>query len=241
MRIAPTSLCLAALTLAVTPAAWGAGATITGTVTYDGKVPTLKPIAMDADPACAKKHADQPVPNEALVLGDGNTMGNVIVAVVGGLPPGKTWPAPKDAVTLDQIGCTYKPHVMALMVGQPYRILNSDGILHNIHALPKINPAFNKAMPPTLKETQTTFEKQEEFFQVKCDVHPWMSAYVGVFAHPFFAVTGPDGKFTLSGLDPGTYEVEAWHEKLGMQKATVAVAAGETKSTAFKFSPPAGK
>lgn len=240
MRMKLNSVCLAALTLMTAPAAWAAGATITGTVTYEGKVPTLKPIAMDADPACAKKHS-APVPNEALILGTGNTMGNVIVSVVSGLPAGKTWPAPKDPVTLDQDGCTYKPHVMALMVGQPYRILNSDGILHNVHALPKINPAFNKAMPPTVKEAQVTFEKQEAFFQIKCDVHPWMSAFVGVFAHPFFAVTGPDGKFTISGLDPGTYEIEAWHEKLGTQKATVTIAAGETKSTAFTFSTPGGK
>jgi plastocyanin len=240
MRVTLNSLCLAALTLATAPAAWAAGATITGTVTYEGKVPTLRPIAMDADPVCAKKH-QAPVPNEMLVLGSGNTMGNVVVHVVSGLPPGKTWPAPKEPVTLDQDGCMYKPHVMALMVGQPYRILNSDGILHNVHALPKINPAFNKAMPPTVKETETTFDKPEAFFHIKCDVHPWMSAYVGVFSHPFFAVTKPDGKFTITGLDPGTYEIEAWHEKLGTQKATVTVAAGETKSIAFTFSPPAGR
>jgi len=240
MRTALSSLCLATLTLATTPAAWAAGATINGTVTYQGKVPTLKPLSMDADPACAKKH-QAPVPNEALVLGSGNSMGNVVVRVVSGLPSGKTWPAPKDPVTLDQVGCMYKPHVMGLMVGQPYKILNSDGILHNVHALPKVNSAFNKAMPPTVKETQTSFDKEEAFFQIKCDVHPWMSAYVGVFTHPFFAVTGPDGKFSISGLDPGTYDVEAWHEKLGTQKATATVAAGETKSTAFTFSPPAAK
>lgn len=240
MRMTLNSLCLVALTAVVAPAAWAAGATINGTVTYEGKVPALKPLAMDADPSCAKKHSE-PVPNEALVLGSGNTMGNVIVRVVSGLPAGKTWPAPKEPVTLNQIGCQYQPHVMGIMVGQPYKILNSDGILHNVHALPKINPAFNKAMPPTVKEAETTFSKEEAFFQIKCDVHPWMSAFMGVFAHPFFAVTGPDGKFAITGLDPGTYEIEAWHEKLGTQKASVTVAANETKSTAFTFSPPAGK
>ena len=100
---------------------------------------------MDADPVCAKKHAGKPVPNEMLVLGSGNTMGNIIVWVSKGLPAGKTWPAPKTPVVLDQKGCQYVPHVMGIMVGQPYRILNSDGILHNIHTLPKINPSFNRA------------------------------------------------------------------------------------------------
>jgi len=114
-----------------------AASTVTGTVTFDGKAPALKPIAMDADPVCAKKHS-APVPNEMLVLGSGNTMGNIMVWVSKGLPAGKTWPAPKTPVTLDQNGCLYKPHVMGIMVGQPYEILNSDGILHNIHTLAQI-------------------------------------------------------------------------------------------------------
>jgi hypothetical protein len=125
------------------------------------------------------------------------------------------------------------------MAGQPTRILNSDGILHNIHTLPKVNPAFNRGQPATVKEMTTTFPKAEDVFQVKCDVHPWMSAYIGVFTHPFFSVTAADGKFTLSGLDPGTYEITAWHERLGVQKATVTVAANETKTQAFKFAVPA--
>ena len=144
-------------------------------------------------------------------------------------------------MTLNQDGCTYKPHVMGIMVGQPYKILNSDGILHNIHTLPKVNPAFNRGQPATVKEMTTTFTKAENVFQVKCDVHPWMSAYIGVYNHPFFSVTGTDGKFTISGLDPGTYELTAWHERLGMQTATVTVAANETKTQAFKFAVPAPK
>lgn len=215
-----------------------AGSTITGTVTFDGKPPALKPIAMDADPMCAKKHS-APVPNEMLVLGGGQTMGNIMVWVSKGLAAGKTWPAPKAPVVLDQNGCEYKPHVMGIMVGQTYRILNSDGILHNVHALPKINPGFNRPMPPTVKEANATFSKPEPVFQIKCDVHPWMNAYIGVFTHPFFSVTGTDGKFTISGLDPGTYEITAWHERLGTQTATVTVSANDTKTQNFKFSVPA--
>jgi plastocyanin len=211
-----------------------AASSVTGTVTFAGKVPNLRPLTMDADPACAKKHSG-PVPNEMLVLGSGNTMGNIMVWVSKGLPAGKTWPAPKNPVVLDQKGCQYEPHVMGIMVGQPYRILNSDGILHNVHTLPKVNRAFNRAMPATLKEATTTFDKPEAIFQIKCDVHPWMSAYIGVFTHPFFSVTGQDGKFTISGLEAGTYEITAWHEKLGTRTASVTVGASGTKTQDFKF------
>lgn len=242
MRLNGTKLCVVAgfVALSMCPGVALAASTITGTVTFDGKAPTLKPLAMDADPACAKKHSG-PVPNELLVLGGGNTMGNVMVYVSKGVPAGKTYPAPTTPVTIDQNGCQYKPHVMGIMVGQPYKILNSDGILHNIHTLPQLNKAFNQGMPATVKEVTTKFDKAEPIFHVKCDVHPWMSAYIGVFSHPFFAVTAADGKFTISGLDPGTYEIVAWHERLGEQKATVTVGASDTKTQNFKFAVPAAK
>ena len=216
------------------PGVADAASTINGTITFAGKPPVLRPLAMDADPVCAKKHA-KPVLAEMLVLGGGSTMGNVIVYVSKGLPAGKTWPAPKTPVTLDQQGCLYVPHAMGIMVGQPYRILNSDGILHNVHTLPKINPSFNRAMPATLKEATTTFAKPEPIFQIKCDVHPWMSAYIGVFTHPFFSVTSADGKFTIAGLDAGTYEITAWHERLGTQTASITVTGSDTKTQDFKF------
>lgn len=243
MRRTAKGLCLAAGFVAA--AAWpgvafAAGATITGTVTYAGAVPKLPPISMDADPVCAKKHAT-PAANEMLVLGSGNTMGNILVWVSKGLPAGKTWPVPSAPVVMDQNGCEYKPHVMGIMVGQTYRILNSDGVLHNVHALPKVNAQFNRAMPPTLKEATAKFDKPEDVFQIKCDVHPWMHAFLAVFNHPFFSVTGTDGKFTISGLDPGTYTITAWHERLGMQTATVTVAANATGTANLKFTAPGAK
>lgn len=231
---------LAAFAAAALLATASQAATVTGTVKYDGKVPNLKPLAMDADPACAKKHSGA-VPNEALVLGPGQTMGNILVRVSKGLPAGKTWPAPKDPVVMDQDGCQYKPHVMGIMVGQTFKILNSDGVLHNVHSLSKTNKSFNMAMPANRKEATHVFDKEEGVFQIKCDVHPWMSSYVAVMNHPYFAVTKPDGKFSISGLDAGTYEIEAWHEKLGTQKATVTVGASDTKSADFTFSTPGGK
>ena len=220
--------------LSIYPSVAFAASSVSGTVTFTGTPPNLKPTPMDADPACAKKHT-APVPSELLVLGKGNTMANIIVWVSSGLPAGKTYPAPKTPVVLDQHGCQYVPHVQGIMVGQQYKILNSDGILHNVHSLPKVNPQFNKPMPPTLKEATTSFAKPEPVFQIKCDVHPWMTAYIGVFEHPFFATTGTDGKFTIAGLDPGTYEITAWHERLGTQKATVKVGASGTVTQDFKF------
>ena len=242
MRETGNKLWLAAGLVAVLvwPGIAVAASSVTGTVTFDGTAPKLNPLAMDADPACAKKHTG-PVPSEALVLGTGNTMGNIMVYVSKGLPAAKTWPAPTAPVVLDQNGCQYKPHVMGVMVGQPYKIVNSDGILHNVHTLPKINKAFNKPMPATVKEATITFDKEESVFPTKCDVHPWMNAFVGVFTHPFFSVTSTDGKFTISGLDPGTYEITAWHERLGTQTASVTVAATGAKTQDFKFAAPAAK
>jgi plastocyanin len=209
---------------------------ITGTVTYSGKVPALKPIAMDADPVCASKHGGKPVPNEMLTLGPGNTMANIMVRVKG--PVKGSFPAPAAPAVIDQKGCQYHPHVLGLRVGQTLQLRNSDGLLHNVHALPKVNTPFNMAMPGNRKTADTKFGKEEGMFQVKCDVHPWMSAYVGVFSNPFFAVTGPDGKFKISGLPPGTYEVEAWHEKLGVRDAKVTVGAAPGTAN-FTFAPPA--
>jgi plastocyanin len=228
-------------TIALCATGLAAAGNLTGSVKYEGKVPNLKPIDMAADPACAKKHGAKPQANEALVLGSGNSLGNVLVYVKSGLPAGKTYPAPKTPVTMDQKGCHYIPHVMGVMVGQPFRVLNSDGLLHNVHALPKVNKQFNMAMPANRTEATETFTKAEGVFTIKCDVHPWMNAFVGVFAHPFFAVTKPDGQFSIAGLPAGAYEIEAWHEKLGTKTGKVTVGADGSGKVDFSFSPPAGK
>lgn len=227
----------AAATFALSGAALGA--TVNGTVTYDGKVPNLKPLAMDADPVCASKHKEA-VPNQMLELGTGNTMGNILVRVTSGLPAGKTYPAPKDPVVMDQNGCIYQPHVFVIQPGQALKVLNSDGVLHNVHALPKVNAQFNMAMPPNRKEAEHVFDKPEDVFPIKCDVHPWMTAYTMVVDNPFFSVTKADGKFTVSNLPAGTYEITAWHEKLGKKTEKVTVGDNDTKTVDFKFGAPEG-
>ena len=214
-------------------------ASITGKVTYDGEAPEFKPIKMDADPVCLAKHSGDVFP-ETLVLGDQatKTMGNVFIHITSGLPNQK-YPAPSEPLVLTQEGCRYSPHVMALMVGQPIKFLNPDGTLHNLHALPKINAEFNMAMPGFRKEATKTFDKVETApFPIKCDVHPWMGGWIAVMDHPFFSITPPNGLYKIDNLPAGTYEVEAWHEKLPAQKATVTLAEGETKEINFTFSKP---
>lgn len=230
LKLAGSTLVLA---LAAGPAL--AASAVTGTVTYNGKVPNLKPLDMAADPGCAAKHKG-PVASDVLVLGPGSTMANVMVRVKG--PVTGAYTAPAQPAIIDQKGCHYEPHVLGVMVGQTLKLKNSDGLLHNVHALPKVNTPFNMAMPATRTEADTKFGKEEGMFLVKCDVHGWMTAYVGVFANPYFAVTGTDGKFSIANLPPGTYEIEAWHEKLGTKSGSVTVAADKPAKVDFTFAPP---
>jgi len=211
-------------------------ATITGTVTYEGKVPKFREIKMDADPICSMQH-DSPVYPQTLVLGENNTMGNIFVHIVAGLPK-KEYPVPEEPVIIDQKGCTYTPHVLGVMAGQPVKILNPDGTLHNVHVLAKKNKEFNLAMPKFRKETTKTFDTPEFMFIIKCDVHPWMGAWISVMSHPCFSVTKEDGRFSLDDLPAGKYKIEAWHEKLGTQTLSVALSEDETKEVNFTFSRP---
>jgi len=211
-------------------------ATVSGTVKYDGTAPKFKEIKMEADPICLSHHTDSVYP-QTLILGEGNAMGNVFVYVKSGLSK-QDYPVPTEPVVLDQKGCMYDPHVLGVRVGQPLKILNPDGTLHNVHALSKVNEEFNLAMPQFRKETTQIFTKEEFMFPVKCDVHPWMEGWIAVMSHPHFHVTKTDGKFTLADLPAGTYEVEAWHEKLGTQTLSVTVTADETKTADFSFAPP---
>jgi plastocyanin len=211
-----------------------ASSSISGTVSFDGKVPKLGEISMKADPGCLNKHSEA-VYSQALVLGKNKTMANIFVRVKDGLPK-KEYAIPKEPVVLDQKGCMYYPHVFGVMAGQTLKILNSDGILHNIHPLPKKNRKFNLAMPKTVKVTEKVFDKvEEEKFTIKCDVHPWMNAYAAVMSHPYYDVTSEDGMYSISGLEAGTYEIEAWHEKLGTLTAKVTLKAGEKATSNFTF------
>ena len=234
MRLSPLAV---ALTCSALVASVGFAGSVTGKITYDDAVPKLRPVRMDADPACASKHSG-PVASDLLVLGDGNGLANVFVQIKNA--PAGDHSAPSDSVVIDQKGCMYIPHVAGVMVGQDLKFRNSDGILHNVHGLPDANREFNIGMPPTLKEKNTSFSKPEPVFPVKCDVHPWMKSYVAVMTHPFFAVSDGNGGFTIDGLADGTYEVVAWHEKLGTQTGSATVSGGSA-TVNFSFKKPTKK
>ena len=225
--------------LLVVPDVLTAGGAVSGKIVYDGKVPGRRKIQMAADPLCAAKHTAT-VRSEAMIVNADTTLKNVFVYVKKGLE-GKKFETPTEPVVLDQNGCIYKPHVLGVQVGQPLKILNNDGTLHNIHPKPKVNKEFNLAMPKFMKKKVRTFEKAEVMIPVKCDVHPWMQSFIGVLDHPHYGVSGDDGSFTLNGLDAGTYTIEAWHEICGSQTQEVSVKDGEDTAVEFTFKLPARK
>jgi len=226
------------LTLAI--AAWTrqpsaqAGATVTGKVKFTGTKPAMPKIDMSEEPKCKAKYTAAPPTDEAVVVNANGTLDNVFVYVKSGLPASYKAPAPAGPVTLDQDGCRYHPHVFGILVGQPLAIKNSDGILHNIKAKGTKNRPFNISQPAVMTSDRT-FSAPEVMVPLECNVHGWMHAWLGVLPHPFFGVSGSDGSFTIKGLPPGTYTIEAWHEKYGTQTATVTVAGSETKTADFSF------
>jgi plastocyanin len=206
-------------------------ATITGKVNFSGAKPKVASIDMSANPTCARAHTT-PQKSEVAVINDNGTVRYTFVWIKKGVPD-KQWPVPTTPVSLDQEGCMYKPHVIGVMAGQNIEIKNDDATNHNIHPLPKINQEWNESQPPKGDAKTRNFPREEVMIPVKCNVHPWMRAYIGVVSHPFFAVTGEDGTFTIKGLPPGTYTLEAWHETYGTKDVEITVGAKESKTQDF--------
>jgi len=197
-------------------------ATIEGTVRYTGAPPPQPVIDMDSDAAC---HGGQGSRREDLMVGPDGGVANVFVAVVSGLED-RVFAPPPEPARLDQLGCTYRPHVVGLQVGQALVIRNADPTLHNVHAVASANAGFNFGMSVQGQTATRWFTRPELMIRLKCDVHPWMGAWVGVTANPFFQVTGTDGAFRLDGLPAGTFVVELWHEKLPARRRTVSLTPG---------------
>ncbi len=210
-------------------------AQITGSVKLDGKAPEMQQIkAVANDPNCAKLHKD-PVFEETVVAGDKGELQNVIVSIkpVEGKKIGGD--APAKAAVLDQKGCVYHPHVLPVMVGQTVEVKSSDPFLHNVHALCVDNDGFNFGQPAPSTKKLDPF-KTAETFKIKCDVHPWMAAWVRVLENPYFATTGEDGTYSIdtAGLAEGDYTLIFWQEKYGEKEQKVTVKGG--KATAdFSF------
>jgi len=218
---------------AATPIDMSTVGAVTGTVKLDGTPPQPRRINMAAEPSCAAAHPT-PSMDEEVVAGTGGALGNVIVYVKEGLG-NRTFETPKTPVTIDQKGCTYVPHVVALMAGQTLDVKNNDKVTHNIHPVPKVNREWNKSQPPGAGDIEDTFAREEIAIPVKCNVHPWMKSYIAVFKNPYFQVTGKDGAFDLKNLPPGTYTIEAWHEKYGTSDQTVTIGPKESKTVSFVF------
>ena len=212
---------------------------VKGTVTVDGAVPKNEPIKMNADPVCIQQNKTPQSQETYMVGSDGKSLANVFVYVKDGLG-NYVYDTPTEPAKIDQQNCRYHPHVFGMRVGQPLEIINSDPTLHNIHAMPKANQEFNNGQPIQGMKMTHTFTAKEIMVPFKCDVHGWMNAYVGVLDHPYFAVTDANGAFDIKTLPPGTYTIEAWHEKLGTATQSVTVGEKETKEITFTFKAPAG-
>ncbi|MFQ5718873.1 MAG: carboxypeptidase regulatory-like domain-containing protein [Acidobacteriota bacterium] len=206
---------------------------IKGSIAFEGEAPKRKKISMGADPICQAAHTE-PVFDDSVIVNDNGTLKDVFIYVKAGLAGG-AYDVPTEDAIFDQHGCHYAPHVMGVQAGQKIKILNSDSTLHNVHALPTNNPQFNIAMPKFLKEKEVSFENPEVMIRVKCEVHPWMGAWIGVLDHPFFNVSDDTGAFSLSGLPAGDYTIEAWHEKYGQLTQQVSLGDGEVKELNFTF------
>lgn len=212
-------------------------ASISGTIAFNGTPPEQRALNLDRD--CRELHEGEEVLAQNVVVNDNGTLRWVFVYVKEGLGD-QTFAPPAEPVVFDQSGCMYKPHVFGVQTNQPIKILNSDPFLHNIHALPEENRGFNFGMPMQNMEKEQSFRVPEVMVRIKCDVHPWMSAYAGVLDHPYYSVSAEDGSFSIEGLPAGTYTIEAWHEEYGTQTQTVTVGDGESASTDFTYGEAAG-
>jgi len=213
---------------AATPIDQATVGSVSGSVKFDGAAPRAQKIDMSQDPAC--KGANEA---ENVVVDKGN-LANVFVYVKDGLG-NRTFDVPKDPAVLDQNGCRYHPHVLGVMTGQTVQIKNDDPTTHNIHPTPKDNREWNESQPPQAAPIEKTFAREEILLPVKCNQHPWMKMYINVVKSPFYAVTGPDGKYEIKGLPPGDYTIAFVHEKLGTQEQKVTVGAKESKTLDQSF------
>jgi hypothetical protein len=217
-------------TAIVDPATVGS---ISGAVTLDGPPSVFRPIDMSAEPACERANPSPVIP-PVVVTGDHGALADVVVYVKSGLGRYR-FDTPKQPVFLDQERCMYHPRVVALMTNQTLEVTNADPTVHNVHSRPRDNRPWNRSQQPGEPPFDISFARPELAIPVMCNVHPWMRAFVFVFAHPYFAVTPKTGAFELKNLPPGTYTIEAWQERFGSQEQTVTLGPREWKSITFTF------
>ena len=187
---------------------------------------------------CSSQHGG-PVPTGDALVHDG-MVENAFVYVRRGLED-RVFAVPIEPVEIDQAGCLYRPRVAGARAGQTIRFVNGDPLLHNVHGTPKASPGWNVSLPRQGAAREIRVDRPEVMVSVRCDLHPWMQGWIGVVDHPYFAVTGRDGRYTLPDVPSGDYTVAVWHERLGTQTASVTVTGSDTKTQDFKFAVPGAK
>ncbi len=207
--------------------------TITGKVEFAGKKPPRKTVAMESDPQCAKLHTSA-VADDTIAVNSNGTLAHVFVYIKQGLE-GKTFAPPAEPVVIDQKGCWFGPRVLGIQVGQTLKVTNSDPVTHNIHPLAQVNREWNQSQEPGAVALTRKFSQPEVMIRVKCNIHGWMHAWVGVVAHPYFAVTGADGTFEIKNVPPGNYTIETWQEELGKQEQPITLASTGKSELVFKY------
>jgi len=206
---------------------------VAGTVKLDGTPPAMKGIAMAAVAYCAKQH-DSPVTAEDVVPGDNGTLQNVVVYLTGDFSA-YSFTQPAEQAELDQKGCMYVPHVVAVMAGAPVEFRSFDSTPHNIHPVPKANREWNESQPRGSAPIVQSFTHEEVAIPFKCNLHPWMKAYVAVISNPYFEVTGKDGSFELKNVPPGTYTLTAWQELYGKSEQTITINPKQAQTATITF------
>jgi hypothetical protein len=207
--------------------------TVSGVVKFTDAAPEQAVAQLSGWSECAAQHPEGNPKAGDVLVNDGNLQ-NALVYIKDGLG-GRVFAVPTTSVVLDQKGCIFIPRILAAQTDQPLNMLNSDPLAHNVHGLPKNSSAWNFSLGVKGASRTMSVAKPEAMIEMKCDIHPWMRAYLGVFDHPYFALSAADGRFTLKDLPPGNYTIEAWHERFGVQSQQVTLGAKETKEIEFVF------
>ena len=215
------------------PAAAIAG--IVGTATLNGDVPERTELETGSDPKCSVMHEDEPLLSDRAIISENGGIKDVFVYIKN--PPEGDYAPPAEQAVIDQIGCRYVPHVLGVMTGQEISVENSDPTLHNVRGIARSNRPFNNSQPEGAKPRIKKFDKAEMGIRLKCDIHPWMTAFIFAMDHPFFAVSDDTGAFAITGLPDGEYTVVAWHEKYGEQEGTATFTEGAATTLDFSFEP----